>query len=71
MGATKQRVLRLKRVLDKTGDSKSGLYRKIAEGIFPSPIKLSTRSVGWLEDEVDAWIDERIEATRGSKGDEK
>jgi len=71
MGATRQRVLRLKRVLDKTGDSKSGLYRKIAEGLFPKPIKLSIRCVGWLEEEVDAWIGERIEATRGEHGDEK
>ena len=65
------RILRLKKVLDRTGDSRSGLYKKIAEDIFPKPIKLSTRSVGWLEDEVDAWIEERIEATRGSKRDKK
>lgn len=65
MTARIQRVLRLKSVLNKTGDSRSGLYLKVAKGIFPKPIKLSTRSVGWLEDEVDEWIEQRIEATRG------
>lgn len=70
MGARMSRILRLKRVLDRTGDSRSGLYRKIAEGLFPQPIKLSARSVGWLEDEVDAWIEQRIEATRGTTGGE-
>lgn len=64
MSAKIPRILRLKRVLDRTGDSRSGLYRKIAAGVFPKPIKISTRSVGWIEDEVDAWIEDRIEATR-------
>lgn len=64
------RILRLQRVLDKTGDSRSGLYRKIAAGIFPAPIKLSVRSVGWREDEVEAWIEERIVATRGEYREE-
>lgn len=64
-----QRLLRLKSVLDKTGDSRSGLYLKIAKGIFPSPIKISSRSVAWLGDEVDQWIEQRIIATRGEQGD--
>jgi prophage regulatory protein len=59
------RILRLRRVLDKTGESRSGVYRKMAAGDFPSTIKLSARSVGWREDEVDAWIEERIINTRG------
>ncbi len=65
-----QRILRLKSVLDKTGDSRSGLYLKISKNIFPKPIKLSSRSVGWLEFEVNDWIDQRIKVTRGiKKGD--
>lgn len=65
MAARIQRILRLKNVLNKTGDSRSGLYLKVSKGIFPKPIKLSARSVGWLEDEVDQWIAQRVEATRG------
>lgn len=69
MTNSNQRILRLKNVLDKTGDSRSGLYLKISKNIFPKPIKLSSRSVGWLESEVNDWIDQRIKATRGIKKD--
>lgn len=58
------KILRLPRVLDKTGDSRSGLYLKVAQGKFPKPIKLSTRSVGWIETEVEQWLEQRIEASR-------
>ena len=64
MIASNQRILRLRSVLDKTGDSRSGLYLKVSQGKFPKPIKLSTRSVGWLENEVEQWIDQRINASR-------
>jgi len=37
------------------------IYELIAEGRFPKPIKLSVRSVGWLESEVQAWIKEQAE----------
>ncbi len=36
-----ERILRLKAVLDRTGLSRSALYRKIAEGSFPRQLKLS------------------------------
>lgn len=61
------KILRLPRVLDKTGDSRSGLYLKISQGKFPRPIKLSTRSVGWIDIEVEQWLEQRVEATRGEQ----
>ncbi len=67
MQNSKQRILRLRSVLDKTGDSRSGLYLKVSKGVFPKPIKLSARSVGWLEGEVDNWINQRIAVTRGKQ----
>lgn len=41
---------------------------KIADGTFPSPIKLSKRASGWSATEIDAWIQERI-ALRGGQHD--
>nr|CBX79212.1 Uncharacterized protein ORF88 [Erwinia amylovora ATCC BAA-2158] len=35
------------------------LYKLIKDGIFPQPIKLG-RSSRWLESEVEAWLQERI-----------
>ena len=63
------RLLRLPRVLDKTGLSRSSLYEKIASGDFPKPVRLGTdaKSVGWPEHEVDGWIQNAI---RRRDGDE-
>ncbi|MCL4780331.1 MAG: AlpA family transcriptional regulator [Gammaproteobacteria bacterium] len=50
------RVLRLPDVVQKTGLKRDTVYRKIREGSFPKPLKLSERASGWLEVEVDLWI---------------
>jgi len=60
-------ILRLNATLAKTGLSRSVLYSKISKGEFPKQINLSERSIGFLEDEVDGWIDERIKASRPSE----
>ncbi len=59
------RILRLLEVVQSTGLPRSSLYAKVAEGTFPSPIKLSQRSVGWSSEEVEAWIQDRITESRG------
>ena len=45
------RIIRLKTVLARTGLSRSTIYRKIAEGTFPSQLKISTNGTGWHESE--------------------
>ena len=46
-GQQPDRILRMKTVLVRTGLSKSTLYRRIAEGTFPSQIKIGEQSTGW------------------------
>ena len=53
------KVLRLPDVLERVALSKSTLWRRINDGEFPEPIKLGPRASGWLEEEVDAWIESR------------
>jgi prophage regulatory protein len=60
-------ILRLNATLAKTGLSRSVLYSKISKGEFPKQINLSERSIGFLEDEVNGWIDERIRVSRSNK----
>jgi prophage regulatory protein len=55
-----KRVIRRPAVEDKTGYSCSTIYDKMQRGEFPKPIPLGKRSVGWIEDEIDAHIAERI-----------
>ena len=53
-------VLRLPAVQAKTGiKAKSTLYGMIAKGQFPKPRKLTSRAVGWLASDIDAWINSR------------
>ena len=47
-----------------TGLSRSSLYAMMANGTFPKAIKLSERSVAWLESEVQAFLEGRIAASR-------
>jgi len=54
------RILRMKMVVEITGLARSTVYKYIAEGIFPKPITLGGRSVGWVESEVFAWIQARV-----------
>jgi len=53
-------IIRLPQVIQKTGLSRSSIYAAIANGKFPKQIKLTKRSSGWLESEVDSWISSRV-----------
>lgn len=54
------KLLRLPDVLNATGLSRSSLYRKLDDGSFPTSIRISQRSVAWCEEEVQRWIEERM-----------
>ncbi|TPN57393.1 MULTISPECIES: AlpA family transcriptional regulator [unclassified Mesorhizobium] len=54
------RIIRLRTVLDRTGLSRSTIYRKISEGTFPAQIKISINGAGWRESEIDRWIDNPV-----------
>ena len=53
-------VLRRREVEARVGLKKSDLYARMAAGEFPRPIPLGARAVGWLEEEVDAWVTARV-----------
>ncbi len=55
------RIIKRPEVSDKTGISRSQIYSLIAEGKFPKQIRLGGgRASGWVESEIDQWIDDRI-----------
>ena len=55
------RMLRLAQVMDVTGLRKTKIYELQAEGEFPMRVKITTHAVGWIEEEVQAWIARRVE----------
>lgn len=53
------KILRRKAVVEKTGLSKSTIYEAIDLDKFPKPVRLTERTVGWLESDIDEWIKSR------------
>lgn len=37
--------------------SKPTIYRRIKDGSFPSPVRISARRVAWRECDIAAWLD--------------
>ena len=60
------KILRLPAVLSRTGLGRSTVYLYISEGRFPKPISLGPRAVGWLESEIDEWLEQQIQASRAA-----
>ena len=66
-----KRFIRLPEVLSRTGYGRASIYRKMGNGSFPGSVKLDgppvapeafdCRAVAWIEDEVEQWIESRIE----------
>jgi len=51
------KVLRIKQMSEKTGLSKVSIWRLEREGKFPARVQIGKRSVGWIEQEIDDWIE--------------
>ncbi len=47
------------------GYSRDHLRRKVRDGSFPTPIPLSESRIGWIEAEIDRWIEERAAQRAG------
>ncbi len=62
-----KQLLRLPTVISLTGMSRSSIYAEMANGAFPTSIKLTERSVAWDADVIDAWITAKIKAGHNSQ----
>ena len=67
-----KKFIRLPEVLSRTGYGRTTIYRKMEDGSFPSSVKLDgrppknpeafdSRAIAWIEDEVEQWIESRID----------
>ena len=57
-------ILRLPEVKARTGLSRSTIYLRIANGEFPRSVSLGGRAVGWLEEDIECWLTEKIASSR-------
>lgn len=53
---TSDRILRLDAVLDRTGLSRSTLYRKVEQGTFPAQVRIAEHCVSWRESAIADWL---------------
>ena len=73
------RFIRLNEVMSRTGYGRTSIYRKMEDGSFPKSVKLGvppkdpsifdSRAVAWIEDEVEQWIESRIEERNSGSTD--
>ncbi len=61
---TTSTILRLPQLKARTGLSRTTIYKIIKDGRLAAPISLGARAVGWLESDVDAYIDACVKASR-------
>ncbi|BET97870.1 helix-turn-helix transcriptional regulator [Xenorhabdus taiwanensis] len=60
----KTNLIRLPEVQRRTGYGKAWIYKLIADNKFPKQVKIGTRSVAFIESEIDDWISQRIAESR-------
>src|SRR5262245_61370688 len=53
------RALRILDVSKRVGLSRSSIWKMVKEGDFPAPCRLSRRSVGWFELDIEPWLRSR------------
>ena len=51
------RLLRIAEVQEMTGLSRASVYKMVADGRLPPPVRLSSRCVRWRESELQATIE--------------
>ena len=61
---TNEKIIRLREVLDRTGLSRSMAYDLIEKEMFPRPVSLGARAVGWFLSEIDTWVVSREKTVR-------
>ncbi len=54
------RLIRLKEVQNRVGLGRSTIYRWMAEGSFPKPVRLGGHAVAWVLEDIDQWISQRV-----------
>ena len=58
-----EKIIRLPKVKEMVGLGTTAIYDKMKKGEFPKQIKIGRLS-GWIESEIQAWINQRITASR-------
>ena len=61
------KILRMPDVIKNTGLAISTIYKMISDKSFPKPISLGAKAVGWLESDIQKWIEDCIFQTENRR----
>jgi len=61
-----QSLIRMPETMRRTGYGRAWIYKLIAQGRFPKPVKIGSRAIAFVESEIDEWINQRIAESRGT-----
>lgn len=59
------RLINLKEVINRTSLKTTAIYALMKKGEFPQSIKITSDRVGWLESDIDEWINAKVEQSKG------
>lgn len=54
------KIYRMPDIFSTTGLKSSTIYKLVRNKEFPPPIKLTSRSSGWLSHDIDRWLESRL-----------
>ena len=60
------KIFRLPAVVDLCGIGKTSIYMGEKSGTFPARVRLSARLVGWREEDLNRWIEDRVKVGASS-----
>lgn len=52
--------MRMPDVINMTGLPRTTIYLKIKNNEFPQQVQISSRSVAWIESEIQSWINNNV-----------
>jgi len=61
-----KKIIRLPEVKNKTGLSRSSIYLRMSNNEFPQSISLGSRAIGWLESDINEWLEDCIAASKAA-----
>ena len=53
------KFLKFPAVMELTGRSRASVYRDVAAGTFPKPLKIGKRAIAWHETDIRDWMSSR------------
>jgi prophage regulatory protein len=59
-----KKFIRLPEVKNKTGLSRSSIYLRMSNEEFPQSISLGSRAIGWLESDINEWLEKCIATSK-------